>query len=548
MRGQQAATRRGHGPGGWLRRAARWGFGLGLLALVLTLLGGPARTGHANAALTAPSLTVPSTPATPSVTTPSVPVPVPTVPVPTVPVPTVPVPTVPVPTVSTPTLPTPTAPAPSLPTPSVPTPSVSTPPTAPVPSTSGAGVSKPLGSAGSRPAASSETSSVPSGTGVGSSKGAPGYGGSPSASGYATADAAHRQAGGRAPRARRHPNRQQSLQQKLVALVSQLRGCLASIPARQKRLLILRTGVGGGQAHSPRQVARILHVSARRESRIEQAAVTRLRKADARTSCANVSQQTFAIAGLVASRSLEIIGSIVRPGPSAPTAGTAGGGTAAPADTPSRSGGRSKPGATSSPRPSAPAPAPAPAKSGVISAPENSGVDWLLLAAAIVLLLLAAAVVIARRRSQLASGTPAAAAAAGVAGTGVARRAPLRAPHVKLPRPRRGPRLARLSALVGGLAALPLIARRRDGEDTAAEQPGVEATPVAPIAERRPAPTNGGPAAPSPSAPDPTIAAARAEEAASAFALAAVLEKRGEPAEAEDRYRSADTLGHPEAA
>ncbi|MFZ0975952.1 MAG: hypothetical protein WAN22_27270, partial [Solirubrobacteraceae bacterium] len=90
---------------------------------------------------------------------------------------------------------------------------------------------------------------------------------------------------GRMSSAPRHPGRRLSPQEKLVALVSQLRGCLASIPARQKRTLILLTGVGGGRAHSAPQVARILKVSARRESQIQQAAVAGLRKANARTAC-----------------------------------------------------------------------------------------------------------------------------------------------------------------------------------------------------------------------------------------------------------------------
>ena len=74
MRGRLAAGRRGHGSGGWLRRAARWGIGIGPLAVVLALFGSTQRVRQANAALTVHSLTVPSV-TVPSVTVPSVTVP-----------------------------------------------------------------------------------------------------------------------------------------------------------------------------------------------------------------------------------------------------------------------------------------------------------------------------------------------------------------------------------------------------------------------------------------------------------------------------------------
>src|SRR5579884_251588 len=143
MRGQLGATDMGHECGGWLRRAVRWGVGMGLLALVLMLLASGSPVTRADAALklpsvTVPSVTVPSTPVTPAVTTP-------TVSTPSLPVPTVSTPSLPVPTVSTPSLPAPTVPKPSLPSPSAPAPSLG-------------GVTRSLGSVGSQRAASSGTS------------------------------------------------------------------------------------------------------------------------------------------------------------------------------------------------------------------------------------------------------------------------------------------------------------------------------------------------------------------------------------------------------
>jgi DNA-directed RNA polymerase sigma subunit (sigma70/sigma32) len=81
-----------------------------------------------------------------------------------------------------------------------------------------------------------------------------------------------------------------------VALVARLRGCLGSITPRQQEALLLRTGLNGRPAYTPGRVARILHVSARRENQIEQAAVASLRSSNAHTSCGMVSKPGSAIA------------------------------------------------------------------------------------------------------------------------------------------------------------------------------------------------------------------------------------------------------------
>ncbi len=340
----------------------------------------------------------------------------------------------------------------------------------------------------------------------------------------------------------RHPGRRLSLQEKLVALVSQLRGCLASIPARQKRTLILLTGVGGGRAHSAPQVARILNVSARRESQIQQAAVAGLRKANARTACGTAAQPGQAIARAVGVGSGAIVELLKGTSPATTPAVRVQTG---PGRTPSRSGMGPKPGTT----PSALTPLPpAPPKSGVISAPENSGMDWALLAIAIVLLLGAAAVVILRRRSPVSDGTAAGVAGVAGAGAGFERR---RSRSATMPLLRWRPRLSRLAALAGGLAALPLLSHHRTNRAAAEDESEVVTPPPAPapIAVRRLHPIKAT-EPPEATAPPTPAGASRTDiaDAASAFALATALEKRGDLAGAERSYRSADALGHPEAA
>lgn len=352
------------------------------------------------------------------------------------------------------------------------------------------------------------------------------------------ADEARSRAGGMSS-APGHPGRRLSPHEKLVALVSQLRGCLGSIPAREKRTLTLLTGVGGGRSHSERQVARILNVSARRERQIEQAAVAGLRKANAHTACGTAAQPGPAIARAVAAGSAAIIELLQGTSPATTPA-------VRPQTGQGRTTSRSGVGPQLGTSPSAPAPLPpAPPKSGVISAPENSGMDWALLATAIALLLGAAAFVILRRRSPLPDGTVAGAAAAGA---GIER---ARSRSATVPSLHWRPRLSRLAALVGGLTALPLLSQRRTKRAAAEDEHEVATPPPAPtpIAARRRPPVKATEPRQATAAPTPAGAShADISDAASAFALATVLEKRGDRAGAEGSYRSADALGHPEAA
>jgi HAMP domain-containing protein len=178
----------------------------------------------------------------------------------------------------------------------------------------------------------------------------------------------------------------------------------------------------------------------------------------------------------------------------------------------------------------------------VISAPDQGGMDWLLLAVVVAALAAAAAAVLVLRRSQLESG-----------------------PAVGLP----GWRLhrLRLSLLVGAMAALPLLtgrARRRsrahDGEAAGAllEPPEPELAKIAPApaeveppaAERNPASAEAEPPAADliepPAAPTAPGDASLAE--AAAFALATTLEREHDLHGEQDAYRRADELGHPDAA
>jgi tetratricopeptide (TPR) repeat protein len=56
-------------------------------------------------------------------------------------------------------------------------------------------------------------------------------------------------------------------------------GCLEEIPEAEERVLVLRTGIGAGPARTRRQVARMLHVSLRREGQLERRGVSGVRAA-----------------------------------------------------------------------------------------------------------------------------------------------------------------------------------------------------------------------------------------------------------------------------
>ena len=262
---------------------------------------------HLSSAQTVPSLTVPSltvptvsTPvSTPTVSTPTVTTPTVTVPKVTVPTVTVPTITVPKVTVPTPTVSVPRAPSP-VHVPTVQTPSASVPSTLSR-STTSASRSAPAASGSAQavqPAGGSATADSVSGASASGSHAA-----GPSLS-YKSADAGAG-AGLAASRAARHhgPLATKALRR----LVTQLKGCLSSLAPRQTEVLVLRTGIGLHHGFSRQEVAKILGVSAKAETRLEQAALGGLARASTHTGCASASSNLPASARtaiLVAARAI----------------------------------------------------------------------------------------------------------------------------------------------------------------------------------------------------------------------------------------------------
>ena len=343
-------------------------------------------------------------------------------------------------------------------------------------------------------------------------------------------------------------------QRQLSQLVQRLNGCLASVTPRQRQLLTLRTGYGLQRTYNRAQVARILRVSQSREGQIEQAAVAGLQQASQHSNCGSASHSLSAIAITVARTPFEIIQRVLGPGQSPPTTTSAGGSRAASSkrQTAPRHVGSPQPPQTQGVNPAGP-----PGKSAVISPPAGGGTDWVLLAAAIASLGAAAAAVAARRRSQHArlAGGPAPAA---------------------LESSTRRPRLSPLVGAVAGLPArVPGRVRRRaltkDSEAPRAlldppaapeplpvlpdanSKPQVKPeimppAPVTPPAAATPALPVTPPAAATPPPPAaPPVADAGRAEAMAAFALASTLEREHDLRGAEEAYRRADELGHPEA-
>jgi hypothetical protein len=76
----------------------------------------------------------------------------------------------------------------------------------------------------------------------------------------------------------------------LAATVSRLRGCLAALPERSRRALMLRAGVGSPQALDPRATAARLHLGAARFARVERRALGELRNAARSRACGQTSQ------------------------------------------------------------------------------------------------------------------------------------------------------------------------------------------------------------------------------------------------------------------
>ncbi len=318
--------------------------------------------------LTTPTVTTPTV-TTPTVTTPKVTTPTVTTPkvtTPTVTTPKVTTPTVTTPKVTTPTVTTPKVTTPVPPgqtTPKVTTPRVSTPvgtvPSATTPSagtrsvtgvvrttastvsaasgaaTHRAGTSSAPGSPGS---AASAAGAATSGAGaVAGGQTGPANGSTPSVSGDAASASAVDAVFGRtgasppqSPRERRLAAARES--RRLRRLVARLRGCLGTLDGRARHLLSLRAGLHG-PARSSAATARILHLSARREARLERLAVAALGRSAA-TGCAGSPAAVTRMLAM-ASGGLPALSSI-SPG----TAGT-GSGSAPGASLHSARGGRS---------------------------------------------------------------------------------------------------------------------------------------------------------------------------------------------------------------
>jgi hypothetical protein len=82
----------------------------------------------------------------------------------------------------------------------------------------------------------------------------------------------------------------------LAATVSRLRGCLAALPERSRRALMLRAGVGSPQALSSRATAARLHLGAARFARVERRALGELRNAARSRACDQTSEIAEAVA------------------------------------------------------------------------------------------------------------------------------------------------------------------------------------------------------------------------------------------------------------
>jgi hypothetical protein len=237
-----------------------------------------------------PSVPTTTVPPAPSVPAPSVPVPTPSVPAPA---PPVPVPSVTVPSVSTPSTGTSAGSVPSVSTPSVSTPTVGG------GSTGGGGSSggstgssggSTGGSGGSTRAASGSSSSGSTGTSGGGGSGGGGGGGGGTGAAGSTPGGSDSSGGGatgaegqsgqdRSPRSRaqRRAARVQRREHALRRDVLRLKGCLASVPRSERRVLALRAGVGRARPHSRTEVARITHLKRKRVVTLERRGLRRLR-------------------------------------------------------------------------------------------------------------------------------------------------------------------------------------------------------------------------------------------------------------------------------
>jgi hypothetical protein len=252
----------------------RWWFVVGVVLISLGV------TGLAGAQLPVPVPTppvqTPPLPTPPLPKPPAVPVPTPPAPKPpalptTPPVPTVPVPTPPAP-VRTPSVSVPSVSTPAISTPAGSVPSVSTPKVS-IPASSGragagsstSGSARAAGSAaiGAAGAATGPTGTTPGGS-TGSDAGPTGAGGQ-STSGRSSKGATDNSAA----KVRRRDRA-------LRRAVLRFQGCLSRVPRAERRVLMLRAGVGTAKTHSRTEVARITHLRRARVITLERRGLRRL--------------------------------------------------------------------------------------------------------------------------------------------------------------------------------------------------------------------------------------------------------------------------------
>ncbi len=315
---------------------------------------------------------------TPTVTTPTVTVPKVTVPTVTVPTVTVSKVTVPTPTVSVPLAPSPVH------VPTVQTPSASKPS---IPS-----VSTGSSSRGAPVAAGSGQTAQPAGGNATAATGGGASGSGAHATGPSLAYASDG-AGLAASRAARHHGPLPT--KTLRRLVTQLKGCLSSLAPRQTEVLVLRTGIGLRHGFSRQGVAKILGVSARAETRLEQAALGGLARASTHSTCASAASKqlpaSLRTAVLLTARAiLGLSSALTTRRPSTQVAH-------APATSPSRAASHGR----RSTRSKAPTPTTAPqVRKAAIPSPAHSSSYWLWLLLLIAAGLLGLWLITARHRAQ----------------------------------------------------------------------------------------------------------------------------------------------------
>jgi hypothetical protein len=181
-------------------------------------------------------------------------------------------PSVRVPSVTVPSVAAPGVTTPSVTTPSVTTPSVTVPRVPRVPSVTGGTNTNTPSLPGRTPSSNSPAGGSGAATGGSGATSTGGGGGSGAA---ATTPGARGGTGSRRSAAARRTAVRRD--RRLRRTVHGLQGCLGGLSGLEHRVLVLRAGVGAGPPRSRSQVARRLHIGARRVTRLEHRAVRRLR-------------------------------------------------------------------------------------------------------------------------------------------------------------------------------------------------------------------------------------------------------------------------------